>query len=173
MAAVSALLNSGRPSAIAGLIVAIVVDAVNGMLGRRARRHVIQKRFKVFPSLADLDAAPAIARIAISVWVPAPLDHAKPNWMKRMARQAMRLQLFFSETTTRFCVTRAQSLCERCAFCTAIAATKPMQEFPVTAHSLDGDQAPKSLTGQVEGFHRPKFTTKTINGKWAEAGVAI
>src|SRR4051812_20755019 len=51
-----------RPTTVARFVVPIVVDAIDGVLGRRALPHVGQKVLKDLPALADGDPAPAVVR---------------------------------------------------------------------------------------------------------------
>jgi hypothetical protein len=54
------LFNARRPTAIAGFVIAVVVDAVDGVLRRRTPSHVGEEIVKDKPALANRYAAPSI-----------------------------------------------------------------------------------------------------------------
>lgn len=78
-AAVSDLLGSRGPAAIAGLIVAIIVDAVQLMLGAWRSADVGEKRFKTrAPPLTNTDASASVPRIAADTRICAAGNHHPP-----------------------------------------------------------------------------------------------
>lgn len=81
---VDTLFGLRRPSAIFRAVVAIVVDAVNGMLLRRARSHVSEKRRKGFvPRVAYSNAPAAVAGVGLRASVIAPRAHVYPALILR------------------------------------------------------------------------------------------
>src|SRR5581483_4016810 len=82
----------GRPAAVARLVVAVVVDALN----RHAfgafwtRTHVVRKIFKTgIPSLTNLDAAAAVVSVAPVLRVAASGPHLSPNVVDRRSISSM------------------------------------------------------------------------------------
>src|ERR1700674_1542412 len=95
---VRGLLFRGRPTAIAGLIVPIVVDAVDRML-IRARPHVGKEAFKAgqatltaAPAGTDRDAATAVVGEMIAVPIGAASHHAAPRDIFRAAGHSVRAE---------------------------------------------------------------------------------
>ena len=79
LSTISGLLFGGSPSTVAGLIVAIVVDAIQG-LPLWARPHVLKERFKaVLPALADANAPSAPERELRRVRVETAILHRLPR----------------------------------------------------------------------------------------------
>lgn len=76
--AVVRLFGLGGPSAVVRRVGAIVVDAVNGVIGRRFRSHIAVERAKVQPFWRDRDSAPAVPFPCWVVRVQAPLAHSEP-----------------------------------------------------------------------------------------------
>ena len=76
---VSALLALGCPSAIARLVVTVVVNAVYRVLSRWPRPHVGQEVLKLLPALTDSNAAPAVVRVLVAFGVVAALTHSVPG----------------------------------------------------------------------------------------------
>lgn len=78
--AISLLLRTCRPAAVARLIVSAVVNAVDAVRWRRTRSHVrvkVGKRLQ--PAFTNLDPATAIAGIAVVCFYVASLFHASPR----------------------------------------------------------------------------------------------
>ncbi len=72
MAARVALLLFGRsPSAVARLIIAVVVDTINGVAGRRLFAHVGKEILKLLPAVANGDppTAPIVVAGEIGVLI--------------------------------------------------------------------------------------------------------
>src|SRR5262249_40327931 len=75
---VADLHRSDRPPTVTPLVIAVVVDAIDGQTGRRVE-HVGVESFKVeAPVFADGDAAPAVIAVALGVRIEAALLHADP-----------------------------------------------------------------------------------------------
>ena len=71
------MLAKRYPLAICRFVVAVVVDALDGAT-IRARPHVCDEVCEGPPSVADFDAASAIAFVGVGVWVLATLPHRDP-----------------------------------------------------------------------------------------------
>lgn len=68
-----------NPSAIAGLVVAVVVDAVQLVSGGRARPHVGKEVLELEPAHTDLDSSPAIVGVSPPMGRQAASLHVRPN----------------------------------------------------------------------------------------------
>lgn len=79
-AGVTSLLFLGRPTAIARSVVAIAVNAVNGMLRGGAWPHVlVEGHDRTKPPVADFDASAAVKFPLNVFWVRAAVNHKPPN----------------------------------------------------------------------------------------------
>ena len=76
--AILGLLLASSPAAVAGFIVAIVVDAFEGEPAR-AQPHIGEEVPELQPSLADGDPAPTILGEVRGARVEAPLPHVTPD----------------------------------------------------------------------------------------------
>ena len=77
VASVAMLLSVCRPAAVAWLVIAIVVDAVN-RFSCRALAHVGKEVLKFQPPPAHFDAACTVATETSRLWILTPLQHAGP-----------------------------------------------------------------------------------------------
>src|SRR5215469_7640127 len=86
---IARLLPGGRPTAVLGRVIAVVVDAVERVGSRGARAHVGEERHEVVaPALAYLDAAAAVAREIRAVRPATAADHAVPDLVFGMRKRA-------------------------------------------------------------------------------------
>ena len=68
-AGISRLFLARCPTAITRFVIAVIVNAVNGQSWRRLS-HILKEVLKaVKPSIANLNAAPAVMRIPFGFWV--------------------------------------------------------------------------------------------------------
>jgi hypothetical protein len=81
--AIFALHILGRPPNVAGLIIAVVINSINGMV-RWSFADISQEVFKFMPAGTNLDATSAIVFVADGVWVLASREHAPPCSIERM-----------------------------------------------------------------------------------------
>lgn len=89
-ACVVGLFSARRPTAVLRRIWAFVVDAVNGVMARWARSHIlIECREVVPPSLTDANASPAIPLVVLGVSVVATRVHPAPAGIFRRFLHAM------------------------------------------------------------------------------------
>ena len=79
----------GRPAAIVGFVIAVVVDAVESH-ANRPFTHVFKERLKVQPSVANRDSASAVSLETSVVCVRAPPLHASPGIIGWGSRAPMR-----------------------------------------------------------------------------------
>ncbi len=83
------LLVACRPSTIGRFVVAIIFNAINGMLWRWSSPHVIQKFLKaIAPTSTDRDSPSSIILIPLVVLVSASLDHMVPRYVLRRDNSA-------------------------------------------------------------------------------------
>jgi len=82
------LFYAGRPTAVGGFVIAIIVDAVDGHAGG-AIAHVSEKFFELLPSFTDGNAATAVITKPRVLRVLAPLYHRRPHSVFRRAPTAV------------------------------------------------------------------------------------
>lgn len=175
-ASVSSLFRPGRPSAVSGLIVARVLDALD-LSSRRPWPHVEteaveagQIAFAREPPIADRDAATTIAGISLVAWVEASTAHAGPNdvmrapvlhaavdhlprlvvrWGERFsAAPAVRAGLAVPATAAIGGATLDRHAVQRDLVPTSTCISPEELPVPVTAGLLDGGEQPIGLAGQ-------------------------
>src|SRR6188474_1581748 len=82
------------PSAVPGLVVAVAVNAVEGVRRRWSRPHVGEEVDEQRPSLAHLDSAPAVVSVGVESLVAAPRFHYAPDAVLGAARHSVSRQPF-------------------------------------------------------------------------------
>src|SRR5258708_12147525 len=86
-APVEGLLRLRGPAAVAGFVVAVVLDAVDRVLRRRSRPHVrVERRVVVEPTIAHQDAAASVVLVALVVRIEAAFLHRTPDCIFRRSR---------------------------------------------------------------------------------------
>jgi hypothetical protein len=90
VSSVRPLLLSRSPSTVFWRVGAVIVDAVNAVIGARSMTHVIQKSRKVGdPSFTYCDASAAPIGVPVVVGVQAPLLEVSPRLVLRRVYQAV------------------------------------------------------------------------------------
>lgn len=99
------LLFLRSPAHIAGLVITIIVDAINRVIFRRLAAHVFQERaVTILPSLTDGNPASAIVCEAWKIRVEASLQHHSPAMIFRRAVSFFIVAMFYPSCSVRFCV---------------------------------------------------------------------
>lgn len=84
---IARLLRTSRPPAVIRLVVAVVVDAIKRVLPRRLLAHVREERLEAAaPTIADRNAATAIAVPCRVARVRTALNHRPPRSVERVTR---------------------------------------------------------------------------------------
>ncbi len=115
---VASLLASGRPSAVGGRVVAVVVDALNGEFGViSVRKRPVSERDVIGPLFTDLDSTGSIPDPVFGIGVSAPLGHAFPNSIELSPIRFSMLHAgcgrsFTLNAATRRCISRTKVLVE-------------------------------------------------------------
>jgi len=159
---VACLRGAIRPSAIARLVVAVVVDAVNFGVRERTLPHIGQELSKrIMPCIANVDAAPSIVLVVFVVLFAAPRPHEAPYAILRRPGHAVcsvdvagGLQ-FQASATAGVAFAKRPSGYGSCfaAIANALPECFTIVVAPNTTHDRE---ASESLTGQFRGggFHR-------------------
>lgn len=162
-APIGGLLFPSRPSAIFRAIVAVVVDAINRVTGRRARTHVQKERFKFIPSIADANPASSVVTVCAAVGVSATVPQRQPGVVLRGFCSSMTESLcpdaLVAIAAARDLFTSLQGCGVRDRFLAAIACAKPS---PVTVWAgsfiPNSDESSESLTVNVRRLHIGNYT---------------
>jgi hypothetical protein len=94
-ALIEALFRISRPTAIAGFVMAIIVDAVQGSPGRTIA-HVSQECLeRLTPSLADGNAPAAIPEIGAMAGVGTSLNHPMPRAVRPCSAAALSVPVLY------------------------------------------------------------------------------
>lgn len=155
---VAALLLKGGPSAVLWAIVAVLINAVDGMLGRRATAHVGQKVVERLPSVADTNASETVVLGVSLVCSAASLSHVFPAqvlWaFVALASLAMGDGVWFFTLSAP--ATGGYPVSEVGAHdlpnCSAVTATKPA----IAMNMLHHGPSSKPLSSQIDSFWHAK-----------------
>jgi len=154
---VALLLFSECPSAIARLVVSVVLDPINRVLGRWTRTHIREEGLKrPLPSTADTDAAPAVEVIARMLRVVATLAHAVPDVVLRGVGPTVLVVVIAlagpsraTDAPARLRSPARQVLRVDIALLSAVAATAPVDFSVGPEHARENSPASKALAAQV------------------------
>lgn len=169
--AVSSLLRLRCPTAIRRLVVAVVIDTIQGMLWRRLASHVSQEVLeRCAPSLTDRDSAPSVVCPRSSFSIKAATLHVGPRPIFRRLPSVANLsvtQASFSsfaqltkETATTSCRSASQVPRHNRSFFSAVAQADPAHVTMVPiGRARQHYKPPEALANQVK---RPNL----LNGGW-------
>jgi len=157
------LLRLSSPAAIAGFVIPVVVDAVNGMLGTRARPHIEKNRSKVLPpAFTTLNASTAVIFPTSGFGGSAPTEHTRPClifWRNAtflalsMPETRIAISTCMLQTTTTFSVTVPQERAIDYYLASAIAFTSPHRMALVIRKRTPKDaQLPEALPGKINQY---------------------
>lgn len=146
--AITRLLISVSPAAVARLVVTIVVDAVERAT-IRLLSHVSEEVLERHPALADRDSAAAVSAPMRLPWIRASRDHCAPHCMRRRSSIAIRMTMSALETATRWC--SCLHLSRGPGHNGSAIAPKQPDRLPVVAFigQLNRGQHPEPFAGQV------------------------
>jgi hypothetical protein len=156
-ALVGPLLSHRRPSAILWRVWAVVVNSVDGVLGRRARPHVLKERLKaVSPAVADDNAAPAVVREGLVARGVASLAHTTPCRVFGSVPPVDRVPMCGLPSPSQLALTTSARLrgpvLERLAMALSRASTvAPTEPFraSINRSAFHNDKATESLSGKI------------------------
>ena len=159
--AISTLLFGANPSAISGLIVALVVDAVNRQASRPPT-HVCKEIGKDHPSITNGNSAPAVIGKAFVLRARAPLNHPAPNAVLGLICSGAAWRQ--SSCRSRCCSLRPKAPARRCISISQIdarhnARPSAIAGAPPTSpprggflRNFNNGKTPELLAGQVDQF---------------------
>lgn len=163
ISAVHLLFRGCSPSAIAGFVVPVIVDAVKGSSARPIS-HVLAKRGEVLsPLRAHLDATAAVVGVFPILRILAAINCSAPSLIGRScpvnALPVPKLGLanrFAKRAATALAVTGSQLLRLRDRAVAAVALAKPCRVIELVSwRRRNGNQSSKALTSQIRFFHLP------------------
>ena len=169
MTPVPCLLGASRPSAVLWRIWAVVVNAINGMVGRRARSHIGKEgREATAPTVADRNPTTSPASILPVSGVITTMTHAAPRSifggdsrfaiaavgptaMAVRSIQASRVLSMETSTTLRVAAPQVTSIDNPIR--PTITAARPIA-FPLTYfHEPQDNQTTESGTSKIQTSH--------------------
>ena len=131
--AVDSLFVTCRPSTIAWLVIAIVINTLNGMFWRRLWSHISKECLETLPLVTYGDTTPAINGILRRMWVSATGQHCSPRIVLRRVFAMFKASyacLFITKTSA-----AERTITCNCRFlvnaeCATIATTDPIRRSP-------------------------------------------
>lgn len=147
LASVSVLLMPRFPSAIAFLVVAVVVYSSDGSAVEWLRSHVFKKRFERFPAIANFDSSVAVVFAMLAVGVSATIQYTCPYLIFSGVRHSVfsALALFASR-----CFSLPKAFAGGDFFVSAFADASPKNSaIFIFSNALDCSECAKSLASNV------------------------
>lgn len=164
---VLALFLHRGPTAIDRFVVAIVVDALNRVLQRRARTHVGKEaRERLAPRCADFDSAASVTVVVGTRGVLASHDHVLPDTILGRLAHAVRARsrsarVVIEATATR-CMAASKATGRYLIRPAAVASAAPVRLVVSILRSRNNYEPPEPLPDQIVTFHQEKNTTMGI-----------
>ena len=141
------------PAAVARLIVAVAINAIESVAHTGARANVFQKgREGIAPTLTYFDTASAVKMIPGSDRVCAPLNHVRPNGILRCVNHSMMLFGLRPVAKAAACcgVSSSKTLSHYCYRPSAIASAQPCGFIPGNLADVSvNNQTAKPLASHV------------------------
>jgi hypothetical protein len=156
-AAIVCLRRERRPSAVARLVIAVIVDAVKRQ-ALRASAHVRQKcRIALQPASADANASAAVVCVFRRVWIRASLYRVSPCSILFCSlaagciamRATQRADRLGSKASAARCLSAAQRFCSHAERSSAVASAAPPRSAIRDGCLLLNLQAAESLTCEI------------------------
>ncbi len=155
---IATLFRRGGPSNIAGLIVAILVNAFNGMRRRWTRADISQEGLEVAPLFTDANAAPAVPSVVLVLRIITATAHCGPHLIREgwatfsrraVFQQSRGIQFRFQATAALRMSCRQHSSGDVALISTA-TPTAPHDVLSLSARGRLYDSQPtKVLAGQI------------------------
>jgi hypothetical protein len=162
------LFDRSSPSAIFWRVWAVVINAINRVLGRRTTPHVRQEGvIRVAPSVAHMNAAASIAVIVDMARAGASGLHSLPDFVfgGRLPLRALSVlfiwatsAVFSFQAAAAFGAASPQVSGSCCSASTALTRALPQYASGNFADELNRNQTTKALPGQIEESHRMILT---------------
>lgn len=146
---IAILLAAGCPATIVWGVIAVVVDAVNGVIGRWLWTHVENKIAENTPPLADCDAAFPVVLIIAAIRVIAALKHVRPCsiFWRTMPRMVTARAIFCKKTAAGTYEATSHRVCKYYRFIPAVTLEAPDSfATAITAYILNCNETPVSLS---------------------------
>src|SRR5438067_13461285 len=164
------LLFSGRPAAVARLIISIVFFAVQGF-AYRPQSHIGEEVFKRRPSFAHLDAAPTVVFVLPVLRITAARQHRSVTAIGRRSVHAVSRLLFTHlvgpDAPAGCCHAIAKRLRADRFFDAALTPAKERRGAPDILGAREYSQLPELLPLQIFQIHVPSsivIATRTPTG---------
>jgi hypothetical protein len=163
--AVPGLLNAGNPADIARRIGAVVVDAVQCVLGCwPVADRISECHERRLPSFVHLDPAPAVVRERRIAWVRAALSDLAPDAVQRCVRQAVRREQafagFLDQASTASGFRNKRRRADN-GLTAAVAAAEPPNAVPSGVDRFDDEFAESHSTQVFECSHAQALYSST------------
>jgi len=130
------LLFRCRPFAIAGFIVAVIVDAVNAKSFRSIAHVIVEVLERIKPPIANLNAPASVSRIILALSGNASLLHSKPDIVDGGARLSMGGICYISfcrglgfKTPARFSATSSERVSSYDGIASTVTNAQPRSSF--------------------------------------------
>lgn len=146
---ICSLLSACCPSAISRLVVAVIIDAINRVAGRRAFAHVGKKGTEIFPPLAHGDTALSIVPSSYGILLRTSSDHTSPRCVSKASGSGMKVCSASMLAATGIVFIRAKCSRAQNALIAAIASTSPSVVILSALAGYNGQES-ESLAEKVE-----------------------
>ena len=142
---VPALLFWSCPSAVVFRVTKRVVDAINAARWRRFCSHILQKRFKRQPSIANGYPTPTVVAVRLASRISATVKHVRPRFVFRRLDKSVTAM-----SATSASVTSSSSECATGYLTYASTLTTTCPHGPSRSQRVEPDDCPFVLVPQYQ-----------------------
>lgn len=166
-ASVVSLRSFVGPSAIIGIVMSFIVDAVEAVTNRWSIAHIGKKGHKArSPLSADANSTASIMGKIMGTWVLASVDHFRPALIFRSLALAVGSCFFFSNARAQaaagLSMARGQLRGWEHGFVSANTFTTPS----IGSIAIQNKKRSKGLSIQLAAFHMLQFTQLGAKTQW-------
>lgn len=155
---IAGLLAFGGPATVAWFVMAVVVDALDRVRGRRLRPHVGEKgREVVAPAIADRDTAATVIGVVVRVLIEAARFHSGPRDILAGLLARARVPMCRRAAAGRR-VADPQVCSANRGIAPAVAAADPIGRSRSALGATNGGQQSVSFASVIDCSHRANFT---------------
>ena len=158
-ASVMALRERISPAAVAGFIVPVDIDAIDGIARERFWPHVVHEGRKgVLPFIAHTDASRAVVLVAMILWIGTTLSHIAPREIfgGQMSTVGMAVasrspqNTFAFQASTAYAFAKFHVAAINDSGLTAVAPTRPIRFQRLGLGAADNEKASVSLSRNID-----------------------
>ncbi|RKZ91341.1 MAG: hypothetical protein DRQ40_09995 [Gammaproteobacteria bacterium] len=149
---ISGLFSVGRPTAVTGLVVPVIVDAINSKAIRHVPHVCMEGRKAVPPPVANPDSTSAVVLVSLVARAVTPPLHVFVAGVYSRSVEAVRRIFLLRKASTAFCPSSAKTMRVWVRDIATLTLAFPSHSHPKIAGSPKDSKPAKYLSSKVDWF---------------------